>query len=275
MFVGVELGDSPIDAVDGVLSPSACRTRCEANSDCAAWNFHVNGTQKSECWLLRSPMGSVRNEAAVSGVRFPKPGWDACQPPHDGYAFCDVSLPLERRLDDLLDHIPMSSYGKLLTARQSVALPEIGLPAYYWGTNAIHGLRNVECLPSRRCPTSFPTPNALGATFNTTLIEAMGEAIGRELRGYHNSHAHNSLNVWSPTVSINRDARWGRNDEVASECPYVAGEYGAAYTRGVQRTAADGRTRLGTATLKHFVESSVEGVRVPSPLRLKTFRKWW
>ena len=131
MFVGVELGDSPIDAVDGTRSPSACRARCEANRECAAWNFHVNGTQKSECWLLRSPMGSTRNAAAVSGVRFPKPGWDACQPPHDGYVFCDVSLPLERRLNDLLDHIPMSSYGKLLTARQSAALPEIGLPAYW------------------------------------------------------------------------------------------------------------------------------------------------
>ena len=65
MFVGVELGDSPLDAFADVPSAQACRARCNANRECAAWNFHVNGTQKSECWLLRSPMGSARNAAAV------------------------------------------------------------------------------------------------------------------------------------------------------------------------------------------------------------------
>ena len=60
MFVGVELGDTPIDAFDGVPHAQACRSRCDANRECAAWNFHVNGTQKSECWLLRSPMGCCR-----------------------------------------------------------------------------------------------------------------------------------------------------------------------------------------------------------------------
>ena len=51
MFAGVELGDSPVDAFDGVPSAQACRSRCDANLECAAWNFHVNGTQKSECYL--------------------------------------------------------------------------------------------------------------------------------------------------------------------------------------------------------------------------------
>ena len=68
MFVGLELGDSPLDAFADVPSAQACRSRCDANRECAAWNFHVNGTQKSECWLLRSPMGSTRNAAAVSDL---------------------------------------------------------------------------------------------------------------------------------------------------------------------------------------------------------------
>ena len=55
MFVG----DSPLDAFADVPSAQACRSRCDANRECAAWNFHVNGTQKSECWLLRSPMGAA------------------------------------------------------------------------------------------------------------------------------------------------------------------------------------------------------------------------
>ena len=76
MFVGVELGDSPLDAFADVPNAQACRSRCESNRECAAWNFHVNGTQKSECWLLRSPMGSTRHGAelrARARVRVPSP----------------------------------------------------------------------------------------------------------------------------------------------------------------------------------------------------------
>lgn len=33
-----------------------------------------------------------------------------------------------------------------------------------------------------RCPTSFPNPNALGATFNSSGWLEMGAIIGREMR---------------------------------------------------------------------------------------------
>ena len=36
-----------------------------------------------------------------------------------------------------------------------------------------------------------------------------------------NASGTTSLNCWSPVININRDPRWGRNQEVPSEDPYL------------------------------------------------------
>ena len=74
------------------------------------------------------------------------------------------------------------------------------------------------------CPTSFPNPNALGATLNKSLWHSMGSIIGTELRSLWlqgvteasawSGRPHAGLDCWSPNVNINRDPRWGRNQEV-------------------------------------------------------------
>ena len=78
MFVGVELGDSPLDAFDGVPGAQACQSRCDANRECAAWNFHVSGTQKSECWrrlgLPATPLHPAPSQPA------PPASWTATPP---------------------------------------------------------------------------------------------------------------------------------------------------------------------------------------------------
>lgn len=87
---------------------------------------------------------------------------------------------------------------------------------------------------------TFPTPLAWGATGNTALIERMGELIGRSMKelGIHQGLA--------PVLDVVRDARWGRVEECISEDPYLVGEVGVAYVKGVQAHGAH-------ATLKHFV----------------------
>ena len=47
----------------------------------------------------------------------PRPLVPACQPPHDHYKFCDMTLPIEERVADLMTHIPDSVKPNLLTAR--------------------------------------------------------------------------------------------------------------------------------------------------------------
>ena len=176
----------------------------------------------------------------------------------DGYAFCDTSLPDKQRLNDLVSRISVADAGGQLTARQSKALPGIGLPAYYWGTNAIHGLQNLDCLKTGICPTAFPAPINYAATFDMSLAYDMGKILGEELRAYFNEKIHDSLDTWSPTINIHRDPRWGRNVESPGEDPLLAGLYGVAYTRGLQEGPEYPKVAKAVVTLKHWFAYSLE-----------------
>lgn len=102
----------------------------------------------------------------------------------------------------------MSEIGSQLTARESSALERLGIPAYYYGTNALHGFREAPCVTDangkKRCPTSFPTPPNYGAAFNRSLSAAMGQSFGTELRAMYNARAVHSLDTWSPTINLAR-----------------------------------------------------------------------
>jgi beta-glucosidase-like glycosyl hydrolase len=133
---------------------------------------------------------------------------DACIGSNASFSFCDTGLSLEARLDDLVKRIEVDEIASQLTARICSALPRLGIPSYYWGTNALHRIREVSCIDGNICPTVFATPPNYGATFNMSLATEMGAAFGKELRAYYNSHNWNSLDTWSPTININRDPRW-------------------------------------------------------------------
>lgn len=143
----------------------------------------------------------------------------ACSTPDtDKFPFCDPKLPLDARIKNLISLLKLEEKPPLLTARMSPAgnVSRIGLPEYDWGVNCIHGVQ-TRC--GEKCPTSFPNPNALGATFNMSLVKDMGAIIGLELRalwlegvGENNAKnlPHAGLDCWSPNINILRDPRWGR-----------------------------------------------------------------
>ena len=165
---------------------------------------------------MRVPSTSVTN-ATIS--RIPR----ACAPPHDTYSFCDPKLPLESRVDNLLSLLTLEEKPTLLIARNSPRgnVSRLGVPEYDWGGNCIHGVQSRCGYGSdgkERCPTSYPDPNYLGASFNKSVWLGMGKTIGVELRslwlqGIGENHAptelpHIGLDCWSPNVGINRDPRW-------------------------------------------------------------------
>jgi len=214
-------------------SEGECCSRCQANSKCKSFAFH---THSFDCWLHGAITGSTGQSGVVSGVPpgvlppLPPPpapmgvpsGPDACSPGTNGtsFKFCDHTLSMDERLDDLIERVELDEIALELTARQSEPIERIGVPSYYWGTNAIHGMQNVQCLPAEhggKCPTSFAAPVTLAASFNMSFVKDMGNVIGRELRAYYNAKVHNSLDTWSPTININRDPRWGRNVESPGE----------------------------------------------------------
>ena len=98
----------------------------------------------------------------------------------------------------------------------------------------------------------FP-PAALSAcSFDRSLMEAMGETIGRE------AQANDVSVVLGPAVNIKRSPLCGRNFEYYSEDPLLAGMMAAAMTLGVQKVPGCG------TTIKHFACNNQEDNRMGS-----------
>ena len=93
--------------------------------------------------------------------------------------------------------------------------------------------------------TCIPCGSALGATWDTELVEALGALVGREAldRGCRG--------LLAPTVNLHRSPLAGRNFECYSEDPLLSGRLAAAYVRGVQSNGV-------FATVKHFVGNEAE-----------------
>jgi hypothetical protein len=139
----------------------------------------------------------------------------ACQPPYDlaaGFLFCDPSLSLDERVNDLIERIWSVSpevIPYLLTARNFGAsnLSKLGVPEYDWGLNSIHGVQS-SCLSDSEgthCPTSFMNPVNYGNTWNKSHAWVLGYTIAIESRALWLGGAveqgprnHIGLDHWSP-----------------------------------------------------------------------------
>eukprot|EP00051_Salpingoeca_urceolata_P030149 m.492197 g.492197 ORF g.492197 m.492197 type:complete len:824 (+) comp31802_c0_seq1:8-2479(+) len=249
----VIIGEGSI-AILTVSSAEECCEKCFANPLCLAFT-----ADDHTCYIKDNADGQTPTSGRVSGVtnRPPAP-WDGCLLANTtSLPFCDTKLPLKDRVNDLVARVKLDDIPLELTARESDAVSYLGIPSYYWGTNAIHGMQNTQCLKNGQCPTSFPAPCALSASWNMSLVRDMGAVIGQELRAYYNAKVHNSLDTWSPTINLNRDPRWGRNVESPGEDPHINGLFGAAYADGLQN-GNDPSVKQAIVTLKHWVAYSLE-----------------
>lgn len=147
------------------------------------------------------------------------------------------------------------------------ALPQIGVPSYYWGSNCIHSSMFANCTSHGRCSTSFPSGPNQAATFDRSILRQLATVVGLETRAGFNlgNFTDDGLNgmgldCWGPVINMNRDPRWGRNAEGGTEDPFLMGQLAEAWTNGLQK--GDGREPRFTqvaVTLKHFDANSLDG----------------
>ncbi len=170
------------------------------------------------------------------------------------FEFLDPTLPLERRIEDLLSRLTLpEKVGQMVN--DNAAIERIGVPAYNWWNEACHGVgRNGRA-------TVFPQVIGLAATWNRALITRVANVVSDEARAKHHAAAaagrrgqHQGLTFWTPNVNIFRDPRWGRGQETFGEDPLLSGELGSAMVRGLQ--GDDPRYLKTAACAKHYAAHS-------------------
>jgi beta-glucosidase len=142
------------------------------------------------------------------------------------------------------------------------AIPRLGIPAYNWWTESLHGAMGT--VPT----TNFPEPIGLAASFDDGMVHNVAAAISLENRGLHALGRKTGklgvigtgLDTWSPNINIFRDPRWGRGQETYGEDPYLTATMGVAFVEGMQGPDPDLPNVISTP--KHYaVHSGPETTR--------------
>ena len=107
------------------------------------------------------------------------------------------------------------------TLYQAPAIERLGIKAYNWWNEALHGVARAGTA------TVFPVPIAMAASFDEELVKEIGDCISTEGRAKYNGFQrekdydiYKGLTYWSPNINIFRDPRWGRGHETFGEDPY-------------------------------------------------------
>ncbi|KAD6119497.1 hypothetical protein E3N88_10768 [Mikania micrantha] len=185
---------------------------------------------------------------------------DSSKPATKSYPFCKLTLPIPARVKDLVSRLTLDEKISQLV-NTAPAIPRLGIPAYEWWSEALHGVSNagygIFFNGTIKSATSFPQVILTAASFDARLWYRIGQAIGLEARAVYNQGQANGMTFWAPNINVFRDPRWGRGQETPGEDPLVSGKYAISYVRGVQGdTFQGGGIKDGhlqaSACCKHF-----------------------
>jgi len=157
--------------------------------------------------------------------------------------FRNPELAPEKRAADIVARMTLEE--KVLQMQSTApAIPRLGVPAYNWWNEALHGVVQGRA-------TVFPQAIGLAATWNVDLMKHVADVISTEARAkYHDALTRPApsgpdalatlpgrtagLTYWSPNINIFRDPRWGRGQETYGEDPYLTSRMGVAFVLGMQ-----------------------------------------
>lgn len=172
------------------------------------------------------------------------------------YRFQDNTLPFEERAKDLLSRLTREEKVGMITS-QLDAIPRLGIQKTHIGTEIARGVVNRD---QKRETTILPQPWGMAAMFDDALMEQLGDMAGDETRITHDMEERpSSLELFGPTIDMERDPRWGRNEEAYGEDPCLTGKMSAAYCRGL--TGKDEKYLKTAPLLKHFYANNYENER--------------
>ena len=166
------------------------------------------------------------------------------------------------RIDELLGELTVDEKAAMVAGVDlwhTAAVERLGIPALKVTDGPI-GARGERWTGGQSA--AFPCGTALGATWDTDLIEEVGQRIGNEAR---RKQCHVLL---APTVNTHRHPLAGRNFECYSEDPHLTARAAVAYITGVQSQ------NVG-CSVKHFAanDSEFERMTISSEVDDRTLRE--
>lgn len=172
---------------------------------------------------------------------------------------------VEARIEALLRQMTLAEKVALMAGSSmwtTTPIERLGIPAIKVtdGPNGARGAGGfVGGAVTAAC---FPVGIALAATWNSRLVEEVGEALAEE------AQSKGARLLLAPTVNIHRSPLNGRNFECYSEDPYLSARMAVAYITGLQRRGVG-------ATIKHYVcnDSEFERNTISSEVDERTLRE--
>ncbi len=179
---------------------------------------------------------------------------------NENFEFLNTNLPIEERVDLLVSQMTIQEKidQMVYTAK---AIDRLKVPEYNWWNESLHGVARAGYA------TVFPQSITIAGSWDTDLMFRVATAISDEARAKHHEFVrrgkrgiYQGLTFWSPNINIFRDPRWGRGHETYGEDPYLTGQMGVQFVKGLQGN--DPNYLKVVATAKHFAVHSG-----PEPLR--------
>ncbi len=170
------------------------------------------------------------------------------------FQFQNTNLSTQERVESLLSEMTLQE--KIAQMRyQAPGIDRLGISAYNWWNECLHGVARAGYA------TVFPQSISIAASWDTELIHQVANAISDEARAKHHEFLrrgmhgiYQGLTFWSPNINIFRDPRWGRGHETYGEDPYLTGQMGLQFVKGLQ--GDDPNYLKVVATAKHFAVHS-------------------
>ena len=166
-----------------------------------------------------------------------------------------TSLSSDERAKLLLQELTLEE-KVMLMMDSSKPIERLGIKPYNWWNEALHGVARAGLA------TVFPQPIGMAASFAPNDVFEVFTAVSDEARAkntYYTSKGsyerYQGLTMWTPTVNIYRDPRWGRGIETYGEDPYLTSQMGVMVVKGLQGES-NGKYDKLHACAKHFAVHS-------------------
>lgn len=200
--------------------------------------------------------------------------------------YLDTSLDFRTRARNLVQQMTLEEKISQLGSA-APAIPRLGILEYNWWNECLHGVARAGTA------TVFPQAIGLAATFDIKMLRKVADIISTEARAKHheaqrnkdykrdkdlsvwspNNQRYKGLTFWSPNINIFRDPRWGRGHETYGEDPYLTGQMGIQFVKGLQ--GDDPKYLKVVATAKHYaVHNGPEPHRHTFNVTLNTRDLW-